>query len=247
MDFTHSNFTFVAQNFNCSGDAASELACMRAVPADDIEAFLMSYQDSQIQPSISFNAVVDEIVVFSNYTQQVLDGKLSSKPSIFGTTDLDGNSFAPFPTNFTTTGINVTIAEELEDTLFLCGTVMDSAVRNQTGRTTYRFQYRGNFTDVSPEFWMGGYHSSELPMIFGTEGDFRGPATQFEVATSEKMQDLWLVFANDPQEGLSKNGWATYAEGFLAAFGGANELGLDETIQLVPVNEIDDGACSFGL
>lgn len=87
---------------------------------------------------------------------------------------------------------------------------------------------------------MGAYHSSDLPSLFGTEGNFRGPATPFEVATSHKMQDLWLAFAEDPENGPRKNGWPDYSAGFLAAFGGENK-----TIQVLPVGEIDDGACNF--
>jgi len=57
-------------------------------------------------------------------------------------------------------------------------------VRQQTNLMTFRYEYGGNFSNISPEPWMGAYHSSELPMLMGTYGDFRSPGTQLEAATS---------------------------------------------------------------
>lgn len=75
-DSSHSNFTFVAENVGCDGlseDPAKELDCMRGVDAIKIKDFIASYAESGASPSLGFNAVPDERVVFSNYTQRALE------------------------------------------------------------------------------------------------------------------------------------------------------------------------------
>lgn len=77
-DTTQSNFTFVAENVGCGGlgnDSSSLLACMRKVDASVIEGFIAKYAKSAQQPGIGFSPVVDDKVVFSNYTERVLQGK----------------------------------------------------------------------------------------------------------------------------------------------------------------------------
>jgi cholinesterase len=57
---------------------------------------------------------------------------------------------------------------------------------------------------------MGAYHQSELPMLFGTHGNYRGPSTKHEIAVSEAMQDAWRAFAADPKRGLAGQNWPQY-------------------------------------
>lgn len=57
---------------------------------------------------------------------------------------------------------------------------------------------------------MGGYHGSELPLLFGTHMQFRGNSTPFEYAASHHLQDLYLAFIQDTVKGLEAVGWPTY-------------------------------------
>lgn len=57
---------------------------------------------------------------------------------------------------------------------------------------------------------MGAYHQSELPLLFGTHGNFRGRSTGYEIAVSEAMQDAWRAFANDPESGLKEQKWPRF-------------------------------------
>lgn len=57
---------------------------------------------------------------------------------------------------------------------------------------------------------MGAYHQSEIPMLFGTHGNYRGPSTEFQVAVSEAMQDAWRAFADNPLNGLVGKDWLQY-------------------------------------
>ena len=59
---------------------------------------------------------------------------------------------------------------------------------------------------------MGAYHSAELPMLFGTHPNFRGPSTPLEYATSHAFQDAYVAFANDPKNGLGSQQWQPYLQ-----------------------------------
>lgn len=73
--------------------------------------------------------------------------------------------------------------------------------RNLGDLPTYRYQYAGNFSNISPLPWFGAYHSSELPLLFGTHDEYRGRSTKFEWEVSYAMEALWLSFAEDPTRG----------------------------------------------
>ena len=57
---------------------------------------------------------------------------------------------------------------------------------------------------------MGAYHQSELPLLFGTHGNYRSPSTKYEIAVSKAMQDAWRAFANDPPNGLAGQQWPQF-------------------------------------
>ena len=106
---------------------------------------------------------------------------------------------------------------------------------------TFRYLYAGNFSNISPRPWEGAYHSSELPMIFGTSGIAHSASTDFEIALSHRMQDFWLAFISDPMKGLPAQGWNAYEPG-----GTAVEFGKDRTlvgsIALSELESVCDGA-----
>ncbi|KAJ9136837.1 Carboxylic ester hydrolase [Pleurostoma richardsiae] len=225
----YSNFSFVAGNVGC-GDLAprEELACMRSVPADEIENFLHSYNDAGTTPTISFWPVADGSVVFANYTERALEGKIAKLPAILGTNAQDGNPFAPYNPS----GINQTSAEEALLSLFFCPSFKSTRNRLAAGLPTFRYQYFGNFSNISPKPWMGAYHSSELPMLFGTHPLFRGKSTELEWATSHAMQDAWLTMVRDGPAGLENLGWPAYtdvARGSVRNFGNGVSMELGDT------------------
>lgn len=78
---------------------------------------------------------------------------------------------------------------------------------------------------------MGAYHFAELPLIMGTHSDYRSNSTPFEFALSHKMQDLWLAFAKDPENGVPSRGWTPYSSnGSAVVFGKDNTLVQKESI-----------------
>jgi cholinesterase len=74
--------------------------------------------------------------------------------------------------------------------------------------------YAGNFNNISPHPWMGAYHGSEQPMLFGTHGNYRGASTPYQIAVSEAMQDAYRAFINDPVSGLTGKDWPSFAEDY---------------------------------
>jgi carboxylesterase type B len=70
----------------------------------------------------------------------------------------------------------------------------------------WRARYFGEWPNLNPLPWLHAYHSSDIPMVFGTS-DFLGPNTPTESATSKYMQDAWAAFARDPEHGLA---WPKY-------------------------------------
>lgn len=151
---------------------------------------------------------------------------------------MDGASLVALPPYPYDTAPNATL--ELASTQSIrCSVVGEARVREALGLTTYRMMYSGNFSNISPHWWMGAYHSSELPLLFGTYGDFRGSGTDFEDKTSEIMQDYYLAFALDPESGLESAGWPKYSTGLVEIFGG-EQNGTDTPAYPAPKGLAED-------
>ncbi|KAF3763180.1 alpha/beta-hydrolase [Cryphonectria parasitica EP155] len=211
-DQTHANFSFVAEHVGCAnltGDYGQQLACMRGVDAATLEDFVAAYDESGASPSISFVPVVDDKIVFANYTERAEAGLQAQIPAIIGTNAQDGVAFAPY----NPAGPNRTVALEEKLAIFFCPATESIRLRQQTPdlTPTFRYVYFGNWTNISPRPWMGAYHSSELPMLMGTHPDFRGPSTPQEYATSEAFQDAYVAFAREGVAGLEAQAWNEYA------------------------------------
>lgn len=229
QDTARTNFKFVAQALNCTS-ATSELDCMRKVSWQDIEAVLLA--DSRLaHPTLTFKPVVDNRTVFSDYVQRYEMGAVSSIPAVVGTNQHEFNAFL-------TQDFDQTLADIKTNQAFLCTAVNTSQHRQNSHLVTYRYRYDGNFTDLSPGNYTGAIHAAELPLIFGTQGKYHGPTSSYEDIVSERIQDLWLEFANEPKEGLRRMGWNSYENGKAVLIGGTNS----------PVQEIDiselDGVCN---
>ena len=215
-DVSQSNFSFVASQVGCPGLSSqpeAQLSCMRQVPAATIETFLQQYGDNGTSPGVSFVPIADDNIIFSNYTDRAVQGKLAKIPAIIGTNAQDGEPFAPYPIADPAAGPNQTIVALELLSVFLCPATETVRLRNQNNLTTFRYVYAGNFSNISPRSWLGAYHSAELPMLFGTYDNFRGIGPALENETSAAMQDAWVAFANGGSAGLENTGWQPYQVG----------------------------------
>jgi acetylcholinesterase len=230
-DTQQTNFTFVAQHLGCnSTDAETEIDCVRGIDSVDIERFLKAYSDNGTTPALSFVPVVDNRTEFANYTARALAGNFTRKPAIIGTASNEGVAFLPYDQTY---GPDQVDADAATASLFLCPVVQTTHDRHATNTTTFRYLYGGNFSNISPQPWEGAYHSSDLPLIFGTYGIARGNGTEFEREASEKIQDYYLAFAKDPVNGLPAMGWKTYnpsGEAVLFAYEGQAVQSIKESV-----------------
>jgi carboxylesterase type B len=106
---------------------------------------------------------------------------------------------------------------------WLCKGVEEAMLRNKYGLDTYRYLWAGNFSNISPEPWLGAFHWSDLLMIFGTYEKDVGDVPKLEVDTSAAIQDFFLAFLKDPGS-LQRRGWPLYKPdaangGFIMEFG----------------------------
>ncbi|KAF2794696.1 alpha/beta-hydrolase [Melanomma pulvis-pyrius CBS 109.77] len=209
-DTAYSNFTFVARHFGCeSDDGVAELDCMRRVPFTQIENFVGQYGDSGEAPALSFIAVVDERIVFSDYEARARAGKVARRPTILSTTANEASSLVPFPVDNPTAGSSQPLILAIELATFVCPTYTSTVERNLLGIPVFRYQHAGTYPNLNPFTWLGAYHGSDIPMNFGTYDLVKGlgNATAFEVQVSRAMQAHILAFANDPYHGPQKIGW----------------------------------------
>ena len=248
-DWTHSNFTFVANNVGCDhpDNSTAELECMQSVPYHDIINFMGQYNDNSStnpdQAPISFNTIADERIVFSDYEDRYKSGFVSKLPMIYSSAANEGASLVEYPVDNLEQGPNQTEVN-MSTERFLCGAANSSILRDTIGLTTYRYQYAGNWTNQDPFNWTGAYHSSDLVMLFGTYADDVGPVVEpLERTTSETMEDFLLAFMRDPYNGPPAIGWPAFDTS--AEDGGTMlRFGADgQAVQNVSANSVE-GVCS---
>ncbi|OQN96764.1 hypothetical protein B0A48_17188 [Cryoendolithus antarcticus] len=196
-DIAQTNFTSLAGLVGCGNSASddAEIACVRKVDAVTLEKTLSNYINAGVGPKLSFTPVPDGITVFSNYSDRAAKGLVAKIPAIIGSNANEGTGFVPF----TPDGPGAAVLQNVTNNVIACP-VAKEVVNRATHKIdpTYRYQYAGNFSNVSPLPWMGAYHSSELPLIFGTHYEFRGNSTEYEYEVSRFLEALWLSFARFP-------------------------------------------------
>ncbi|KAK0643309.1 Alpha/Beta hydrolase protein [Cercophora newfieldiana] len=238
-DTTHSNFSTVAAAVGC-GDLSpdQELACMRSdnVSALAIEEAIQANNRAGNKHLIIFTPIVDNKTVFANYTARSEARQVATIPAIIGTTANDGAAFIPLMMDH---HINETLAAGATLAFFFCPAHLGATNRILAGVPVYRFLYAGNFSNISPMPFLGAYHEAELPMLFGTDEDFRGPSTPLQKMTSRVMQDEWVAFARAGVQGMEQVGWPRYTstEGqgsMVREFGGMGTAVRD--VQLAEMN-----------
>lgn len=239
-DASQANFSFVASHFGCRkspGYSAGQMLvdCLRKIPFPDLQNFLRAATNNGTLPPATFAPVPDDKVVFGNYTARYEKGLVSDRPAIFSTCENEGNALVPANRS----GIDTALAEQVTKTLLLCPTVKTAELRQAAGRTTYRYLFSGNFRTISPLPWMRSYHSSDIPMLFGTYGDFPpegGPPSALLTETSDFMQDSVLEFLRDPRRGLKGKGWPLLSEGTMLRLGADGKV--SQTIAIDSVDRV---------
>ncbi|KAL3443771.1 Alpha/Beta hydrolase protein [Aspergillus insuetus] len=228
------NFTSVAEHVGCGNrSAVEELQCMRYnASAEDIINYYEEYNLNPTAGALKFTTIVDGITKFANYTERALAGNFSRLPVISGTnghemaslngwpgpsgpnmTDLALTTLShqQCPENYNTGQVSPPSAKASDH---LLTPIHHSSLRAHPNTTTFRYLNNASFPNISPRWWEGAYHTSELPLLFGTYAVYgNASATPLEAATSAKWQDLYVAFARDPVIALPALGWPSYTPG----------------------------------
>ncbi|KAF2213973.1 hypothetical protein CERZMDRAFT_57978 [Cercospora zeae-maydis SCOH1-5] len=204
-----SNFTYVADLVGC-GNAISpeaELQCMQKVDAQAIIQVYNNYNStSNGGLPLSFVTVADNQTRFTNYPDRQSRGLFAQLPTIYSTVN---NEAATLVTYTGPQGVNQTEVDARTAASFTCPGDQAAAARASRGVPTWRTRYFGVWPNLNPLPWLGSYHSSDIPMIFGTS-DLLGKDTEDEKEVSKYYQGAWVAFARDPEKGLVGYGWPTY-------------------------------------
>ncbi|MCJ1394787.1 hypothetical protein MMC18_007667 [Xylographa bjoerkii] len=205
----------------CSA-AASQIDCMRAIPATTIQNVIE-------HAALSFPPTVDNKTETGNVTHAITSHTAAQVPILIGTNANEGRPLAVMdllnePMNVTTflaasflnaPALQAAIAAAyplslyqtpyfaisaiITDFAFLCPASAIANLAAASGHDVWRYYFNATFpnTQVFPD--AGVYHSSEIQLVFGTYPPVGATAQQ--VALSEYMQTAWADFAKNPTRG----------------------------------------------
>lgn len=206
-----SNFTnaglaweYVASNAGCALNATGtpqlQLQCMQRLDFHVIQNITSRYSGAG-----TFVPSVDNITVFSGpgYAAKMRSGEFAHVPTLIGNNANEGSILvALYPGS---SAINVTTYG------YTCPNALIAQARSAAGVPAWQYRYEGIYPSLSPIPALGVYHSSEIPLVFGTYNiSTLGTANAALIATSKVVQGGWAAFARDPVSGLTQYGWPQY-------------------------------------
>jgi len=203
----------------CPGKHDTNLTCVAAADVSKIKAIID-------QNDLSFLPIVDNVTLFSNLIIRRATGQVANVPILIGSDAQDGRLFTYGTTNLTKffdkhaeipsdLVANVTAAYSpgtaldvsgafYTDYVFGCPAAMYANASAAAGMPTWRYYFNASFenTQFAQYPGLGVYHSSEIPILFGT---YRADNIDSqEYALSVYMRGAWARFARDP---LAGPGW----------------------------------------
>lgn len=95
---------------------------------------------------------------------------------------------------------------------FTCEARQAAGLRVDQGVTAYRYRfYGGNYTNLYVDHVGADYHTSELPVVFGTASWLTGiQDTPEQASMGAFMRNAWAEFARGPEDGPANLGWPKY-------------------------------------
>jgi len=187
---------------------AAQLNCMKKVPFRTLE-------DAVISTDISPELVADNLTVFSDTIARGAAGRFAHVPLLTGSNAQEGDIFIVADQLLNQGSVDPILTPILSDILTLTGFTCPAGVaarnRVNAGVPTWRYQYQAIFPDISTRPDLRAFHSSEIPIVFGTfDAILVPPPTLVELALSRYVQGAWVAFARDPARGLLNYGWPRY-------------------------------------
>jgi len=113
--------------------------------------------------------------------------------------DIDAKRLArsAYPVNATDTELTSRITT---DYIYTCTTAAIAHTAALAGNRIWRYYFNASFPDYQPIPSAGAWHTSEIPLVFGTyKQDKTGDLTRYQL--SKSMQRAWCDFAKYPEKG----------------------------------------------
>ena len=208
--------TAVASSANDSATnwlaAATLLGCNP--PSNISNTTILSCMRSQNQTAILkaistlpvFQPSIDNTLVFSDNMARATAGKVIRKPYLLGNND---NEIGLFQVTLTAAGQSFSPSWWKLQNLFAfnCGAALRAKLAAKKV-PTWRYRYFGDFPnlELAREPKSGAWHGSEIPMVFGTDGDVQNLTgrTGEQEGVGVYMQGAWAAFVKDPETGLKR-------------------------------------------
>ena len=255
------SWQFLVAALNCT-TAASQLACVRAADAKTIES-IVQHNTLSFSP-VTDNVTQIELPVNRALHQSVpyMTGTNGQEGRVFviGETNLTATINTSFPESAQlrqlvaeayavgTPGINDgydAIAQIYTEYVFQCPAALVANESALAGFPTWRYYFNASIPNINPTaalvalglptLNLEAYHSSEIPLVFGTYPT--AGATAQEVALSKYMQTAWANFAKDPSG--KGPGWPSYGSSKGVNAVGLADLGADGSIGSMMIPEYD--------
>jgi len=207
----------VSTALGCGNDSVSTpeevVACMRQVPTANLSAAAQGSGPMSLILA-NFGPTVDNITVFSNYTQLDIDGDFMNTPALVGNND---NEAAILELIYQWFGISQPqeAYDYLTKIVWTCPSNTAAYARSLHDVPVWRYRYFPAFPNIDISTSIGrAYHLSEVFPLFGTAADVsHQPSTTIEKALGDYMRRAWATFAHDPVNGLSGGNlkWPRYS------------------------------------
>ncbi|KAJ7085009.1 Carboxylesterase [Mycena crocata] len=222
------SFDAFATEFGCSQNPGEErLDCLRQVPASTIRNFTNGPQGGV------FGTLVDNATIFANPLERLRAGNTAKVPIMLGELKDDASFFVVGMTNLTAfldgmfPGSNIDadfvrslypgqndtqiIQDAFRDWAGRCPDKLWSEAMTGVGQSSvFRYTYGAVFADLQRFPGAGAWHSSELPLLFGTFNT--STATPEEVTWSKTFQTAVANFVKNPDISPATN-WPKYVSG----------------------------------
>lgn len=217
----HNSWNALVAGLNCSR-ASDQLACVRAAPASAIKSI-------EEHLALPFVPVSDNFTQLEYPEAARIAGDIARVPILTGTNAQEGRVFV-YGENDTAAVLSqflVGVPQTLIDTIIAAYPIPSPGVSNmfeqlaliytefvfqcpagllandsaKAGIPTWRYYFNATFANTQAFPDLGVYHSSEIPLVFGTYPQVN--ATAEEMRLSEYMQTAWATFAKNPMGGPS--------------------------------------------
>jgi carboxylesterase type B len=217
----HDSYNALVAGLNCSTEA-SPLACVRAAPASAIKSIAE-------HEGLPFHPVSDNVTQLEFPEAARIAGDIARVPILTGTNANEGRVFVygqndtaaylsafligvpsalideiiaayPIPSPYISNAFEQ-LAQIYTEFSFQCPAARVANASLAAGIPTWRYYFNATFTNTQALPDLGVYHSSEIPLVFGTYP--ATGATAEEMRLSDYMQTAWAAFAKNPMGGPS--------------------------------------------